>query len=83
VGSTTVRLSSEHAKVLRELARQSGEPVQTVLGKAIEELRRKMLLEASNRAYASLRSQSKEWQEEVAERGEWDATLLDNLEEPK
>ena len=83
MSSTTVRLSSEHAQVLKELAQQAGEPMQVVLGKAIEELRRKMLLEATNKAFAALKAQPLIWQGEVAERAEWEWTLADDLEEKK
>lgn len=83
MSSTTVRLSSEHARLLKELAQQAGEPMQVVLGKAIEELRRKMLLDATNKAYATLKSHPGRWKEEVAERAEWECTLLDNMEEKK
>lgn len=83
MSTTTVRLNEEHAKVLRELAKRVNEPMQAVLGKAIEDYRRKVLLEATNEAYAAIRNNRTQWAEEVAERKAWEATLADGLEAPK
>jgi hypothetical protein len=51
-----------------------------VLEQAVESLRRQRLLEATNRAYAALRDDSKAWKAELAERESWDVTLSDDLE---
>ena len=79
--STTVRISTETRKVLRELAEQLGEPMQSVLSKAVEAYRRQHILDQANLAYAVLRSDDEAWQEERQERSEWNAALADGLEE--
>lgn len=79
MGSTTVRISSETAKVLREIARETGEPMQKVLDRAIEEHRRNLLLKEANLAYAALKKDPKRWKDELEEREVWDATLQDGL----
>jgi predicted transcriptional regulator len=80
MASDTVRVKPEtHAK-LKALAEQTGRPMPEVLEQAVESLRRQRLLEATNRAYAALRDDSKAWKAELAERESWDVTLSDDLE---
>ena len=80
MASTTVRISKETREDLRELAEQVGEPMHTVLAKAVEAYRRQCILEKANVAYAALRADPKAWQEEHQERRVWDSTLADGLE---
>lgn len=77
--STTVRISEETHETLRELARESGESLQAVLAKAVEQYRRQRLLGLTNAAYARLRADPEAWREEQAERAAWEATLADGL----
>ena len=79
--SKTVRIDQQTWEVLKELAGLLGEPMQKVLAQAIEAHRRQLILEKSNAAFAALRGDSEAWQEEQAERGEWDTTLSDGLAE--
>jgi hypothetical protein len=48
---------------------------------AIERYRRETFLDQANAAYARLRKDAKAWSQELAERAEWNATLLDGLSE--
>lgn len=75
-----VRVTDETRIALRELARDMNEPMQTVLAKAVEEYRRRRILESSNVAYAALKADPAAWQALQDERSEWDATLGDGLE---
>ena len=75
-----VRVTDETRMALRELARDMNEPMQAVLAKAVEEYRRRRILESSNAAYAALKADPAAWQELQDERTEWDATLGDGLE---
>ncbi len=52
-----------------------------VLDKAIEIYRRQRFLAGLNRDFAALRKNKAAWQEELAERMVWDATLTDGLED--
>lgn len=81
MASKTVRIDQETWEVLKELAELLGEPMQKVLTEAIEAQRRRFVLEKSNAAFAALRADPQAWQEEHAERREWDATLADALAE--
>jgi len=77
----TVRISRESQATLRRLAHETGESMQAILDKALEEYRRKCFLGGANCAYQSLRDVPKAWAEELAERKLWDSTLLDDLKE--
>jgi len=79
--SATVRVSQRARRTLRTLARRTGEPMQSVLDKAIEEYRRRCFLEEANRAFAALRRNPKAWKQELEERRAWDSTVADGLEE--
>ena len=78
--STTVRISEQAHRSLRELAAQSGEPMQTVLDKAIEEHRRRKFLAECHAAYTALQQDAPAWAEYQAELAVWDVTLGDGLD---
>lgn len=52
-----------------------------LLDKAAELLARHDFLEKTNRQYAALKKDPQAWKEELEERGHWDATLLDGLQD--
>ena len=65
---------------LLELAERTGESMQAVLAKAIEDYRRKTFLESANTAFAALRSDPQAWQHEQEERAAWEVTVGDGQE---
>ena len=65
---------------LKEVADFESEPIQAIIDIAIEACRRQWFLEQANRAFAILRASPEAWNEEIKERAQWDATLLDGLE---
>lgn len=79
--STTVRINPKTYIMLRHLAEQSGEPMQSILGKAIELYRRESFLQKANLAFADLRKDPQAWEEELKERQDWDLTLSDDLKD--
>lgn len=81
MSSATVRIKKETRNILREMAAQSGQPMQTILDIAIEEYRRQRFLHEANAAYAALRNDPKAWKVELAERKEWDSTMADDQED--
>lgn len=81
MSSTTVRISEPTHQMLQELSEQMGMSMQGVLDRAIEDYRRKRLLEQANAGYAALRGDPQAWQEELAERAEWESTLADGQAE--
>jgi hypothetical protein len=52
-----------------------------VLEKAIESYRRQCFLAGLNADFEALRDDGAGWQEELAERKDWDASLSDGLED--
>ena len=75
-----IRVPESTHSILRELADETGSSMQEILIAAIEEMRRQRMFELSNAAYAAMRANEDEWQEELRERKLWDVTLADGLE---
>ncbi len=78
--SATVRISGTSHNLLKELAARSGDSMQVILDKAIEQYRRQVFLQEANQAYAALHNQPEAWQVELEEREAWNMTLSDGLE---
>ena len=74
-----VRVPAETREMLRQLAADSGESMQSVLAKALEVHRRQQFLDQANRAYTRLRQDPAGWDEEQSERAVWDAVLADDV----
>ena len=73
---------TEHThELLRTLAAATGEPLQKVLERAVENYRREQFFAELDAAYAKLQADPVAWEEELAERAEWDATLADGLDD--
>jgi predicted transcriptional regulator len=81
MASTTVRVSEETHELLRKLAAASGEPLQRVLERAVESYRREQFFAELDAAYARLQADPVAWEEELAERALWEATLADGLDD--
>jgi len=75
----TTRISTTAQSTLRELSKAEGKPMLALLDEAVEILRRQRFLEQVNDAYAALRADPGTWEEVLAERETWDATLIDGL----
>jgi hypothetical protein len=81
MSTTTIRVSEKTRDILHKLAREVGVPMADVVERAIEQFRRQHILEAANAQYAALRADPAAWAEVQAERGAWDSTLADGLED--
>ena len=78
MASTSVRINKNTRLILRELAAKTNTSMQDIVQKAVEDYRRKKILEETNEAFSQLKNNPKAWQEEEKERREWGATLGDN-----
>ena len=78
--SVNVRISSQSYQILKELSRDEGQTMQSLIDNALEDLRRRKILEATNQAFARLKANESEWNEELAERELWENTLSDGVE---
>ncbi|GAB4210719.1 MAG: hypothetical protein Fur006_71210 [Coleofasciculaceae cyanobacterium] len=54
--TTTIEVSNTTRNILQQLAAESGESIEVILEKAIEQYRRQRFLEAANKAYTALRN---------------------------
>ena len=79
--SSTERISSAKREQLRQMAAWTGESMHALLEQAIERYRRELFLAKANEAFAALKGDPAAWDEEIAEREEWQITLGDGLEE--
>lgn len=77
--SATVRISETARETLRDLAERTGESMQEILERAVEEYRRQRFLEDLNAGFAALRNDPDAWKEVLDEREEWEHTLSDGL----
>lgn len=79
MSSVNVRISSASYEILRSLSKSKGQSMQSVIDQAIEDLRRRRMLEATNQAFAELKADKAAWGEETAERALWENTLSDGV----
>jgi predicted transcriptional regulator len=77
---SNVRVSETTHAALRSLADEVGETMQAVLDKAVEDYRRRRFWDHVETAAGDLRKDPAAWEDELAERRAWDATLADGLE---
>jgi predicted transcriptional regulator len=80
-GSTQVRISVRSYRTLQALAKKREETLQALLDKAIESLNRQYFLEEANRGFAALKENQAAWEEELAERREWEDAMLGDEKE--
>ena len=80
MSSVTVRIDEKSREVLKKLAEFSGESMQAVLTRAIEEHRRRVFLERINQGYTAMKNDPASQAAMRKELESWDATLLDGLE---
>ena len=81
MSSVNVRISSNSYQILKTLSQSKGQSMQSVIDQAIEDLRRRKLLEATNSAFSALKGNPAAWREESDERELWENTLLDGVEQ--
>lgn len=77
---TTVRVSERTHHLLRDLAARTGEPMQAIIERAIEDYRRRRFFEEVNAAYAAERRDPVAWAAEEEDRALWEVTLADGLD---
>ena len=78
---TTVRINRKTQERLKEVSDLAGEKMVDVLEKAIDVYWREQFLQGVAEDFAKLRKNKKAWDQELAERKQWDQTLSDGLEE--
>jgi len=76
-----ITINKNTHEVLLRLSKQSGDNLQTLLDKAVEQYRRQLFLLQANQAFAALRKNDLLWQDELNERQEWDQTLANRVDD--
>ena len=76
---STIRISSATHRSLAQMAEETNASLQETLDRAIENERRRLLLERTNVAYLKLRQNKKAWKAWRAELRQLDATLNDGI----
>ncbi len=77
MSTATVRIDSRTHKLLQEIKKISGEPMQIIISKALEHYKEVQFWNEVNEAYLKLRTDKKAWKEELNERKLWSRTLND------
>jgi hypothetical protein len=75
----TIRITSTAHRSLSQMAEETNSSLQETLDRAIENERRRLLLERTNQAYSKLRQNKKAWKAWRAELQQLDATLSDGI----
>jgi hypothetical protein len=78
---TTVRISARAHDLLKQQARESGQTMQGVLEEALELLRRQRFIDDVNAGFTRVRQDERAWGEMLDERGEWESTVADGLDD--
>ena len=79
MATTTVRVSEKSRDMLRALSQQTGESIGAIIDEAVEQYRRRRILEQTAEDYKALREDPvawADWQEEIRR---LDGTLMDGL----
>ena len=76
----TIQVSVHAQHTIRALAEKTARSDQEVVERAVEDLRRKLLFDEANAAFAALQQQPEAWAEIKRERDLWDAASADGLE---
>lgn len=80
MSSVNVRVSSQSYELLKSLAEELDQSMQSVIDEALENLRRRKVLEATDAAFIALKANKRAWKEELTERRLWEKTLPDGVE---
>jgi hypothetical protein len=80
MSSVNVRISSNSYQILKTLSKAKGQSMQSVIDQAIEDLRRRKMLEAANAAFSALKADHAAWNDESDERELWENTLMDGVD---
>lgn len=75
-----VRVNESTHILIRDLANEIGESMQSVVDKAVQRYKRELFLESLNEDFRNLRENSEDWKAELEERKLWENTLLDGDE---
>ena len=79
--TSTVRIENSTREALDEIVSKEGRSRSAVLADAVERYRKERFFKSIDDGYAKLKQDKEAWEDEQQERGLWDSTLADGLEE--
>ena len=77
--SPNVRISPRSHELLRQLAEDEQQSMQSVLDRALEQYRRESFLRAANADFSVLKQDAQAWNHELGERELWEQTVADGI----
>ena len=77
--ATQLRINETTHNVIKNLAQEVGESMQSIVEKAVERYKRELFLESLNQDFRQLREDETAWNAELDERRLWENTLLDGV----
>lgn len=80
MASPIVRIDKTSFELLREMSKMTGQSMQAILSKAVENYRRKIFFKKLNDSYLALKMDSRKWKEESKDLEAWDNSLKDGLD---
>lgn len=83
MSSIQVRINENTHNVIKGIAREIGESMQSVVEHAVERYKREIFLENLNRDFELVRNNESDWAAELEERELWAVTLNDGEEMAK
>lgn len=83
MSSIQVRINENTHNVIKGIAREIGESMQSVVEHAVERYKRDIFLENLNRDFDLLRNNEQDWASELEERDLWAVTMNDGEEVTK
>ena len=75
-----VRISPRAHHLLRQMAEEEQQSMQSVLDRVLERYRRERFLRAANADFEALTKDQKAWKGELRERQVWERTVADGLD---
>ncbi len=78
--ATQLRVNESTHSVIRKLASECGESMQSIVEKAVERYKRELFLESLSQDFKKLRENKEAWDEEMEERRLWENALLDGVQ---
>lgn len=79
--TTTIRVTDDTHKKLRDLAKTARQPMHELVAQAIKEYEERRFWDDVNAAYARLQADAEAWKEVLEERAMWDIGLQDGLKD--
>lgn len=76
----SVRIGPGEHQALKTMAEETQRSMAELMSEAIENLRRKFIIDATNNAYRELRQDQSAWAEEINHRSQWERSTISDAD---